>query len=275
MAAMGNHVDCCEWLVAQGLDPLTHDQDGNTSVALALLSNAESVLQWWEARSGTPVKRLSKEELHKISTQDYHLLRRRLLLSKRLEQLKEDENQYEKLWATRLLARQRQQQEMVDSHSDPEVLKDFHGDDLAPSYANAVAGGTLPSILTEESPGVFSFDFLKPEYCERLIRAVAEVERTQGMARQPNSMNRYGCVLGERGFGGMLEKLALEWMRPLCKAVFPMAGEIEDYYAFTIKYKLGEDVSLDMHKDSSDVNPPLLSCFFLLASIAKFSFFVR
>jgi len=269
-AALGDHLEVFQWLVDEaGADPLALDNDENSAISLALLNSAESIISFWEERSGRAIKRRSKEELHVITMRDQRLLRRRMALDKTRKILGESPETYEKQWERRRLVREQAEASSAAAcpastpapvaPADPLLQTTFDEVSLAPSYSAAVREGSLPRVLFEESPGVFSFDMFTPEYCKRLIAGLEEAERSRPMAaaRQPNSMNRYGSILDDIGFRRMLEELVNGWLKPLCKVVFPEAGEVEDFYAFTVKYKLGEDLSLDIHRDSSDVNSPV------------------
>lgn len=60
-----------------------------------------------------------------------------------------------------------------------------------------------PRVLTRElGPGVFAFEALAPSLCVELL---AEVEKHPREA--PNTMNRYGTVLDDIGYGHLADYL--------------------------------------------------------------------
>eukprot|EP00928_Gymnodinium_smaydae_P045724 TRINITY_DN30439_c0_g1_i1.p1 TRINITY_DN30439_c0_g1~~TRINITY_DN30439_c0_g1_i1.p1 ORF type:complete len:539 (+),score=120.04 TRINITY_DN30439_c0_g1_i1:116-1618(+) len=120
--------------------------------------------------------------------------------------------------------------------------------------ASAAELRAAPAI-TEEAPGVYSFDLFTPAFCDLLL---AEVEHAQATARsaldRPNGMNRYGIVLNQLGLEPLITALQQEQLLPLQRALFPEDGvAADDHHCFIVRYRAGEDVGLDMHEDDSDV----------------------
>eukprot|EP00449_Zooxanthella_nutricula_P044833 CAMPEP_0198600412 /NCGR_PEP_ID=MMETSP1462-20131121/148209_1 /TAXON_ID=1333877 /ORGANISM="Brandtodinium nutriculum, Strain RCC3387" /LENGTH=169 /DNA_ID=CAMNT_0044332121 /DNA_START=91 /DNA_END=597 /DNA_ORIENTATION=+ len=67
-------------------------------------------------------------------------------------------------------------------------------------------------------------------------------------------MNNYGVVVNEIGLEPMLGRLVREVLQPIGHALFPGAGsEVDRHHSFVVRYKVGEDLGLDMHTDDSDV----------------------
>jgi hypothetical protein len=58
----------------------------------------------------------------------------------------------------------------------------------------------MMSILKEETNRVFSFQMLKPDFCNKLIEEAAHYEQSGLPIDRPNSMNNYGLILNEIGF---------------------------------------------------------------------------
>lgn len=260
LAAKNDQLACFQLLLQHGADPQSLDRDLNTPLALALLNRSEEVLGWWEGTTGQQLKRPTPEQLARIQGRDLRLLRRRMELGAALR-LSGGVGGGEAEWEERRRKREELQAATCQLRSgtprltcsNPAFLDRFDGSGLAPGYRSALLAAQLPPDFREEAPGIYSFDLFTPEYCGEFIARVVEMEEKSLVTRQPNSMNRYGCVLDDVGFRPMLEGLVADWVKPLCSRIFPAAGEVDDFYSFTIQYKLGMDVSLDLHRDSSDI----------------------
>jgi hypothetical protein len=116
-----------------------------------------------------------------------------------------------------------------------------------------LGAGSLAS-LEQPAPGVYAFPLFTPAFCEALLDevcrctlaqtfgpffclAVATPVRTQALAplsrqfdhlaaagipmRRPNGMNRFGMILSELGFGGLLRELSERLVAPLGVQLFP------------------------------------------------------
>ncbi|KRX06900.1 hypothetical protein PPERSA_11545 [Pseudocohnilembus persalinus] len=74
------------------------------------------------------------------------------------------------------------------------------------------------------------------------------------MFTKPNTMNNYGYVLEELGLKQFLVKFQINIMQKLGNWFFnDWSYEFDDLHAFSIKYKDGEDLSLDNHMDMSEL----------------------
>ena len=66
--------------------------------------------------------------------------------------------------------------------------------------------------------------------------------------RRPNDMNNYGLIMKDIGLHDAIEKFALHYLMPIAVFAFPDWIErddiIDSIHAFTVDYRLGEDVSL-------------------------------
>ena len=73
--------------------------------------------------------------------------------------------------------------------------------------------------------------------------------------KRPNSMNRYGLVLNDKlALHNMVSTLVSSYAGPLASSLFPThigIHDSDDFHAFTVRYKGGEDVALKLHVDSS------------------------
>mmetsp|Transcript_1107 Transcript_1107/g.3887 ORF Transcript_1107/g.3887 Transcript_1107/m.3887 type:complete len:542 (+) Transcript_1107:66-1691(+) len=112
----------------------------------------------------------------------------------------------------------------------------------------------LMSIMRKETEGVYSFPFVKQEFCQMLIE---EVDNYQGCGlpiRRPNSMNNYGLILNEIGLEPMIDLLQEKYLQPVARLLFPKeGGQLDKHHTFIVQYKPDQDLGLDMHTDDSDV----------------------
>ncbi|XP_009357404.2 2-oxoglutarate and iron-dependent oxygenase domain-containing protein CP2 [Pyrus x bretschneideri] len=133
---------------------------------------------------------------------------------------------------------------------------------FVPSFLRAISENTedsFRSILSEPSPGVYTFEMLQPDFCELLV---TEVENFQGWVNEtnfrimrPNTMNRYGCVLDDFGLETMLDKLMEDFICPISKVFFPEVGgsTLDTHHGFVVEYGIDRDVELGFHVDDSEV----------------------
>eukprot|EP00211_Chloroparvula_japonica_P005896 CAMPEP_0119127202 /NCGR_PEP_ID=MMETSP1310-20130426/5844_1 /TAXON_ID=464262 /ORGANISM="Genus nov. species nov., Strain RCC2339" /LENGTH=345 /DNA_ID=CAMNT_0007117441 /DNA_START=159 /DNA_END=1195 /DNA_ORIENTATION=+ len=113
----------------------------------------------------------------------------------------------------------------------------------------------VPGVI--RSANLFTSDFLQ---CLQ-----DELEQCAGAGiplRRPNGMNRYGLILDSEVPGGvgylspMVEALVQNIVRPVASLLFPgymMRGDVDAHYAFSVRYKVGQDVHLAEHRDASVV----------------------
>ncbi|CAN6727760.1 unnamed protein product [Malus baccata var. baccata] len=133
---------------------------------------------------------------------------------------------------------------------------------FVPSFLRAISENTEASfrnILSEPSPGVYTFEMLQPDFCELLLTEVENFEgwvhETNFRIMRPNTMNRYGCVLDDFGLETMLDKLMEDFIRPLSKLFFPEVGgsTLDTHHGFVVEYGSDRDVELGFHVDDSEV----------------------
>jgi len=59
---------------------------------------------------------------------------------------------------------------------------------------------------------------------------------------------------GARTRAGFMGKFQEEVTQPIASVLFPTEGEwLDEHHSFSVRYKAGEDLGLDMHTDDSDV----------------------
>ncbi|CAJ1328074.1 unnamed protein product [Effrenium voratum] len=126
---------------------------------------------------------------------------------------------------------------------------------LSPAFLAAATSGDFKEVLREESPGVFSFEIFKPEFCDMLLEEVSHAQQTaREVLDRPNGMNRYGLVLNQLGLEPLITMLQQEYLMPLMASLYRTESDgCEDHHCFIVRYKAGEDVGLDMHEDDSDI----------------------
>ncbi|XP_059433419.1 2-oxoglutarate and iron-dependent oxygenase domain-containing protein CP2-like isoform X4 [Corylus avellana] len=133
---------------------------------------------------------------------------------------------------------------------------------FVPSFLKAINDNTkesLRSIMTEPSPGVYTFEMLQPHFCELLLSEVENFERwvhgTKFRIMRPNTMNKYGAVLDDFGLETMLDKLMEDFICPISRVFFPEVGgsTLDSHHGFVVEYGMDRDVDLGFHVDDSEV----------------------
>ncbi|KAJ9173990.1 hypothetical protein P3X46_017069 [Hevea brasiliensis] len=131
-----------------------------------------------------------------------------------------------------------------------------------PSFIKAISDNTeesFRSIMSEPSPGVFTFEMLQPQFCNLLLSEVENFEKWVNDAKfrimRPNTMNKYGAVLDDFGLETMLDKLMDGFVRPISKVFFPEVGgsTLDSHHGFVVEYGKDRDVDLGFHVDDSEV----------------------
>jgi len=68
-------------------------------------------------------------------------------------------------------------------------------------------------------------------------------------------MNRFGIILNQKlALYEMMKQFVANFCGPLCQTIFPNVvspTDCDDFHAFTVRYKEGEDVKLKLHQDTS------------------------
>lgn len=118
---------------------------------------------------------------------------------------------------------------------------------------------SIRSIMSEPTPGVYTFDMLQPRFCEMLLSEVENFEKwvheTKFRIMRPNTMNKYGAVLDDFGMESMLEKLMEDFVRHISKIFFHDVGgySLDSHHGFVVEYGMDRDVELGFHVDDSEV----------------------
>ncbi|KAF5181018.1 2-oxoglutarate and iron-dependent oxygenase domain-containing protein [Thalictrum thalictroides] len=133
---------------------------------------------------------------------------------------------------------------------------------FVPSFIKAITENTeesLRSIISEPSPGVYTFEMLQPDFCELLLSEVESFEKWVQEAKfkimRPNTMNKYGAVLDDFGLETMLDHLMNNFIRPISKVFFPEVGgtSLDSHHGFVVEYGKDRDYELGFHVDDSEV----------------------
>jgi len=146
-------------------------------------------------------------------------------------------------------------------------------------------GDVSVTTVREVIPDVYELEVFTEEFCKKLISEVGYIENSGLKLTRPNSMNNYGLVFDQFGFKEMMHKLVMEFIEPLANKLFskekvkPSANcsaddevfiwlrsrmyretnyltnqsviRFKGHHAFMVKYKKGQDETLDEHADSS------------------------
>ena len=107
---------------------------------------------------------------------------------------------------------------------------------LAEGFAGAIADGSeaaLRGVLREEVPGrVFSFEMLRPDFCERLLDELQAYEASGLPVHRPNTMNNYGVIVNHIGMQPVISKLQNEILFPLSELLSTSAVSREGAASF-------------------------------------------
>ncbi|MCL7049843.1 hypothetical protein MKW94_005710 [Papaver nudicaule] len=131
-----------------------------------------------------------------------------------------------------------------------------------PSFVEAINKNTeesLRNIISEPSPGVYTFKMLHPDFCEMLLSEVDHFEKwvseTKFRIMRPNTMNKFGAVLDDFGLETMLDKLMDDFVRPISKVFYPEVGgaTLDSHHGFVVEYGKDRDNELGFHVDDSEV----------------------
>ena len=141
-----------------------------------------------------------------------------------------------------------------------EIGEEFMGRFLDPRILNAIKRKSIGMfealVHRTEKEGVYKFQLFTPEFVALFLEELAHQEASRIPTRRPNGMNRYGCLLSQLGFGGMVEALSDHVLRPMAHVMFPnrvASGDISSDYGFVVQYHPDADVNLAEHADASTV----------------------
>jgi len=144
-------------------------------------------------------------------------------------------------------------EEFQDSWLDPalqQALSELRNTSLSENHRHGLA----EALVTQEAPGVYSFQAFSETLCNKLSEELENFWLSELPAHRPNSMNNYGIILNDIGMECMLTSLQERVLQPLASVFFPTEGlEIDGHHSFVVRYMQGEDTHLDTHTDNSDI----------------------
>eukprot|EP00026_Physarum_polycephalum_P008552 Phypoly_transcript_08640.p1 GENE.Phypoly_transcript_08640~~Phypoly_transcript_08640.p1 ORF type:complete len:470 (+),score=70.41 Phypoly_transcript_08640:86-1411(+) len=233
-AAEQGYDDCVEYLLQKGADRNLKDNDGYTPVDLAYINSREISVKFLDP-SGTHVLEnpdLTKEQRFAL---DYKKRAQRIIAEK--PKPPQAHSSYTPL------------------HPDLFTLDERFFDT---EFIEAIRSGDekkLKAILEEVTPRVYIFKMFNSEFCTKMIEEIKNFEKSGMPITRPNSMNRYGAVLDEIGFGAMMDNLMNKYISPFARFLFADVGgdNLNERHAFVVQYKIGEDLNLKEHTDRSAV----------------------
>lgn len=133
---------------------------------------------------------------------------------------------------------------------------------FVPSFINAIKENTkegFRNIMSEPSPGVYTFAVLQPGFCGQLLAEVENFEKWVNAAKfktmKPNTMNKFGAVLDDFGLDAMLQKFMEEFISPISRVFYPEVGgsTLDSHHGFVVEYGSDKDIELGFHVDDSEV----------------------
>lgn len=249
------------------------DNGGNTPLRLAQIGGHDEAAKLLDPLA----QGLDKAERSRIKKENYRLLAQRMTLDP----------------LSRLLARPPPPtwtpvDKELYSLSDTSALEFLHPHLLAawrkathPNSNNDSDhdsdSASCPPLMKMLAEGVYVFPLLSPSFCSRFMDELDAYERDAAVrglpVRRPNSMNRYGVVVNDFGFTALIQKLMDQYLQPLLNPLFPAIFNLKNskkpspggeeacapntpfssHHSFSIRYEVGQDVSLATHVDSSDL----------------------
>lgn len=97
-------------------------------------------------------------------------------------------------------------------------------------------------------PRVISFKMFTRKQCKKMLQSIDKYSKN-APKRQPNSMNNYGVILPKNTMNHLTK-----FVNDHSKSFSDIGGgDLKLNHAFTVRYKHGEDLHLDMHTDDSDI----------------------
>lgn len=167
---------------------------------------------------------------------------------------------------------------------DPSAVDDWVVDQLRLALVEWQRTGDVSSIdmgaipgLRLEAPGVVSFEFLKPAFCDVLLAEARHYSESGMPQRAPNSMNKYGVILNDIGMRPCFDRLLERYSAALGALLFGGTaptyiegelaqledwggGSLSEHHTFVVRYRPDQDRHLDMHVDECDVVRALVLC---------------
>jgi len=126
----------------------------------------------------------------------------------------------------------------------------------AKDTGQATTSGLLAMMTPCNASNVYLFQVFTPKFCQDFIEEISNFENSDLPKGRPNTMNNYGILLNELGFDeAFISPLRTNYLMPITKLLFPDYGgdSLNSHKAFTVHYKIGEDLDLSYHYDNAEV----------------------
>jgi len=109
--------------------------------------------------------------------------------------------------------------------------------------------------LHEALPGVLETKLFLAEFCDLLVEEIQHfMSRTDVERSQPNSMNRYGCLMDELDTEATLVTPLRSLLADIAHSHFGFPADcLTHHRCFIVKYLPGEDIRLSRHYDNSEI----------------------
>jgi hypothetical protein len=114
-------------------------------------------------------------------------------------------------------------------------------------------------FVTENSPGVFSFELFTSAFCDLFVEEMDCFEGSDLPRRRPNTMNSSGLIVNEMGLHPLMSALLSKYLAPIAELLYPtepVSVGLDHHHSFLVQYnsaQAGVDRGLDMHSDASEV----------------------
>lgn len=160
--------------------------------------------------------------------------------------------------------------EWEETQQQVDALPELNQDVFEPTLKEAVQAAwedpkkehAIKPLWKEIVPNIYTCQLIQPDRIAD-IRAYIDAAATAGIpTRRPNGMNRFGLILDPhtegavtmRGLDRFYQMIVDDYVRPMGRLFFSeyiQPPDDAESYAFTIRYKEGEDVALREHSDAS------------------------
>jgi len=95
-------------------------------------------------------------------------------------------------------------------------------------------------------------DLFHPQYALDLLHEIQLLDETGLPLLQPNTMNKYGCVLADIGMNNVFMELFDLYFKTLFNLLYPdLTKQIKRCHSFIVQYKMAAQTDLGFHYDES------------------------
>jgi hypothetical protein len=125
-----------------------------------------------------------------------------------------------------------------------------------PSEQEMAAAIRALAVPVAGARDVYALPVLSAGFMGKLLREFAHAHSLPVKYTPPNTMNHYGLTMAELGLRSLFRDMVALVLQPLAAQLLPLdavPGPLNSHHAFSIRYRLGEDIALDRHMDLSQV----------------------